>query len=80
MPKIIEVSRSFQKTVQEEAYSPISLFASYKGELDGTETDEEIKKFSNKLFALAQRDVREEQDRIERIKSQREELRGESPF
>jgi hypothetical protein len=80
MPKITEIIRSFSKTIQEEAYSPISLFASYKGELDGTETPEQIKQFSNRLYFLAEKDVREEQARIENAKIQEEHLGGEPPF
>lgn len=80
MPKITEVCRSFSKTIQEEAYSPISIFASYKGELDGSETPEEIKKFSDSLYNLAEEDVRGEQKKIERVKEIKEELGGELPF
>ena len=80
MPKIVEISRSFSRKIQIEQYEPVDIFASYRGELDGTETEEEIKKFSHDLSALAQRDVMEEQERIERMKSQREQLSGESPF
>lgn len=78
--RITEITRSFSKTIQEEAYSPISLFASYKGELDGTETPEQIKQFSNRLYFLAEKDVREEQIRQETVKKRKEELSGESPF
>lgn len=78
--KITEITRSFSKTIQEEAYSPISLFASYKGELDGTETPEQIKQFSAHLYTLAEKDVREEQKRQETTKKRKEELSGESPF
>lgn len=80
MPKITEVVRSFSKTIQEEAYSPISIFASYKGELDGSETPEQIKQFSTRLYVLAEKDVREEQERIQKAKIQEEHLGGESPF
>lgn len=78
--KITEIARSFSKTIQEESYSPISIFASYKGELDGSETPEEIKKFSDSLYNLAEKDVRGEQKKIERVKEIKEELGGESPF
>lgn len=80
MPKITEVVRSFSKTIQEEAYSPISLFASYKGELDGTETPGEIRAFSDRLFILAEQDVRQEQSRQETTKKREKELGGEAPF
>lgn len=80
MGKIVEISRSFSRKIQIEQYEPVDIFSSYKGELDGTESEEEIKKFSHDLSALAQRDVMEEQERIERMKSQREQLSGESPF
>ena len=78
--KITEIARSFSKTLQEEPYSPISIFASYKGELDGIETPEEIKQFSTRLYVLAEKDVREEQERIEKAKIQEEHLGGEPPF
>lgn len=80
MPKITEVVRSFSKTIQEEAYSPISIFASYKGELDGTETPEQIKQFSAQLYFLAEKDVREEQKRQDRVKELKETVSGEAPF
>jgi hypothetical protein len=78
--KITEICRSASKTIQEENYHPFSVFASYKGELDGTETPEEIKQFSNHLYALAEKDVREEQSRIEKTKEAKELLGGEPPF
>lgn len=56
------------------------MFASYKGELDGNESDEEIKQFSTRLYILAEKDVREEQERIQKVKIQKEHLGGESPF
>ena len=80
MQKITEIIRSFSKTIQEEAYSPISIFASYKGELDGTETPEQIKQFSEHLYTLAEKDVREEQSRQETMKKREKELSGEIPF
>ena len=57
MPKITEISRSFSKTIQERQYEPISIFSSYKGELDGSETPEQIKEFSESLYILAMNDV-----------------------
>lgn len=78
--KIIEISRSFSRKIQIEQYEPIEIFASYKGELDGSETPEQIQQFSAHLYALAERDVREEQKRQETIKTRKEELSGESPF
>lgn len=80
MPKITEVARSFSKTIQEEAYSPISIFASYKGELDGTETPEQIKQFSAHLYTLAEKDVREEQKRQERVKELKENMSEDPGF
>ena len=68
MAHVSEISRSFSRKIQIEQYEPVEIFASYKGELDGTENEEEIKKFSHDLSALAQRDVMEEQERIERMK------------
>lgn len=76
--KITEIARSFSKTLQEEPYSPISIFASYKGELDGSETPEEIKKFSDSLYNLAEEDVRGEQKKIERVKELKESMSGEA--
>jgi len=78
--KITEICRSASKVIQEESYQPFSVFASYKGELDGNETPEEIKQFSNRLYALAEKDVREEQERIQKVKIQKEHLGGEPPF
>lgn len=78
--KITEICRSASKTIQEENYQPFSVFASYKGELNGDESDEEIKQFSTRLYILAEKDVREEQERIQKAKIQKEHLGGESPF
>lgn len=78
--KITEICRSASKTIQEENYQPFSVFASYKGELNGDESDEEIKQFSTRLYILAEKDVREEQERIEKAKIQEEHLGGEPPF
>lgn len=58
MAKITEVARSFSKTIQEKQFEPLSVFASYKGELDGTETPEQVRAFSEHLQALATEDVR----------------------
>lgn len=80
MPKITEISRSFSRKIQIEQYEPVEIFSSYKGELDGNESDEEIKQFSNRLYVLAEKDVREEQERIEKAKIQEEHLGGEPPF
>ena len=78
--KITEICRSASKTIQEENYQPFSVFASYKGELDGSETPEQIKQFSTRLYVLAEKDVREEQERIEKAKIKKAHLGGESPF
>jgi hypothetical protein len=58
MPKIKEIARSFSKTFQEKQFEPFQVFASYKGELEGNETPEEVREFSEKLQALAEEDVR----------------------
>ena len=56
--KITEIVRSFSKTFQEEKFEPFSVFASYKAELEGDESPKEIKETSEKLYELAQKDVR----------------------
>lgn len=78
--KITEITRSFSRKIQIEQYEPIEIFASYKGEFDGTETPEQIKQFSEHLYTLAEKDVREEQKRQELVKIRKEELGGEPPF
>lgn len=78
--RITEISRSYSRKIQIEQYEPVEIFASYKGELDGNETPEEIKQFSIRLYVLAEKDVREEQERIEKAKIQEEHLGGEPPF
>ena len=80
MGKIVEISRSFSRKIQIEQYEPVEIFASYKGELDGNESDEEIKHFSTRLYILAEKDVREEQERIQKAKIQEKHLGGEPPF
>ena len=56
MMKITEVARSFSKTFQEKDFEPFNVFASYKGEVQGT--PEEIREFSEYLSKLAEEDVR----------------------
>lgn len=58
MIKIKEISRSFSKTFQEAQFEPFNVFASYKGELEGDETAEEVVQASDYLYELAQEDVR----------------------
>lgn len=55
--KIIEVSRSYSRTIQYKQYEPIASFASYKAELNGAESKEEVEKISNELFRLSYIDV-----------------------
>lgn len=55
--KIIEVSRSYSRTIQAKQYEPISAFSSYKAELTGEESKEEVEKISNELFRLSYLDV-----------------------
>lgn len=78
--RITEISRSFSRKIQIEQYEPVEIFSSYKGELDGTETPEQIKQFSAQLYVLAEKDVREEQERIQKAKIQEKHLGGEPPF
>ena len=80
MAHVSEISRSFSRKIQIEQYEPVEIFASYKGELNGDESDEEIKQFSTRLYVLAEKDVREEQERIQKVKIQEKHLGGESPF
>lgn len=80
--KITEISRSFSKTFQEKQFEPFNVFASYHGELDGTETPEEVKRFSEKLQGLAEEDVRAITDlwTNKREAKKRIELNKEQPF
>jgi len=55
--KIIEVSRSYSRTIQYKQFEPISSFASYKAELTGEESKEDVEKISNELFRLSYLDV-----------------------
>ena len=54
--KIIEISRSFSKKVQEKQYEPYEVFASYKAEVTEKEAGD-VAMLSNKLFKLAVDDV-----------------------
>lgn len=90
MPKITEIARSFSKTIQEKQFEPLSVFASYKGELDGTETPEEVMEFSKKLYELAKEDVRsttdlwtDKREAMKRIKEREEAeriVKEDTPF
>lgn len=77
--KITEISRSFSRKIQTQQFENADIFSSYKGELDGTETEEEVKAFSNKLFSMAQHDVEEEVTRLMRVKELAKSMEGE-PF
>lgn len=55
--KIIEVARSYSRTIQYKQFEPINSFASYKVELEGTESKEEVEKVSKELFRLSYIDV-----------------------
>lgn len=57
--KITEISRSFSKTIQEEPFEPLSVFAAYKAEVDEKDN---LKEVSEKLHNLAQEDVRKVTD------------------
>ena len=57
--KVIEVVRSFNQTKQLKQYEPVSAFASYKAELTGEETKEEIKAISEELHELAEQSVQD---------------------
>lgn len=57
MPKVIEIARSFSQTVQYKQFEPISIFASYKGELDGSEDGNTIREYSEYLYRLSKEDV-----------------------
>lgn len=78
--KITEITRSFSKTLQEKQFEPINIFASYKGELDGTETPEEIEKFSEELFQLAKATVQKHQTAFENPKKYIKEVINQDPF
>lgn len=52
--KIIEIARSFSKTIQEKQFEPINIFASYKAELD---ENDDIEKVSKELYEKAVNDV-----------------------
>lgn len=52
--KIIEISRSFSKKIQEAQFEPFEVFASYKAEVGETEN---LPEMSNKLFKMAVDDV-----------------------
>lgn len=55
--KILEITRSFSKTIQERPFEPISIFASYKAEVD---EKDDIKKVSAELYKNAMNDVGED--------------------
>ena len=52
--KIIEIARSFSKTIQEKQFEPINIFASYKAEVS---EGEDVEKMSKILFKKAVDDV-----------------------
>ena len=52
--KIIEIARSFSKTIQEKQFEPINIFASYKAEVS---ENEDVEKVSKILFKKAVDDV-----------------------
>jgi predicted AAA+ superfamily ATPase len=52
--KITEITRSFSKTIQEKQFEPISIFASYKAEVD---EKDDIKEVSAELYKNAMNDV-----------------------
>jgi hypothetical protein len=52
--KKIEIARSFSKTIQESAYEPVNVFASYKAEV---EEGESISEVSDRLYQMAVDDV-----------------------
>ena len=57
MAKITEISRSFSQTRQYKQFEPVNIFASYKAELNGNETVEELREISRELYQKAQTDV-----------------------